>query len=682
MCNLEVRVLRFAEELILLLLDKETGVSVPVPARSMRCALAGAVLMDLALEDRIDTDLERLFLMDATPVGDVLLDQSLAMIAKSDQSRDAAYWIERLAEPTLAEEVRKTAYDRLVRRGILEQGDDGLFNFARRILRSRRYPDVDGEAGREVELRIMGVLFSEDVPDPRDVMLICLVDACGIFDRLLSRRERAETRERIDLIRQLDLIGRSVFAAIREAGVSDAHAPKAESSPHSKAARARALAAQPRADGGGLPILGNALRMRGDITAYLARQYGELGPVFRVRAFSHAYTVLAGPEANLFFQRHGRVHLRTFDAYGGLARSLDVHRTVLSMDGHEHFRLRKTLRDSYSRAFLHARIDEAVELAFRVIDDVPEDEPVPALPFVRRVISDQLGALLTGVSPVGYMDDLAFYLDRIVAARILNRLPGFMIRTPRMRRATARVQELYERVMDVHAPERREGKEPDLVDDALAIHRADPQFLPEDELKAACLGPFLAGLHTSASVGACVLYALLKNPDVMTLVRAEASGLFADGGPTARKLRAMDATHRAVMETLRMYHIAPVAARTVVNGFEFAGYEVPTGTRVLFAMAVPHVCAEHFSEPERFDIDRYSPERAEHRKPGVYAPFGLGTHRCLGSGFAESQLVLTIAAILHRAEIVMHPPEYQLGMDYSVLAAPDSRFRIKVALRH
>ncbi len=48
--------LRFAEELMLLILDDENGRFARVPDRLMRYALAGGVLMDLALENRIDTD--------------------------------------------------------------------------------------------------------------------------------------------------------------------------------------------------------------------------------------------------------------------------------------------------------------------------------------------------------------------------------------------------------------------------------------------------------------------------------------------------------------------------------------------------------------------------------------------------------------------------------------------------
>ena len=70
--------LRFVEEIILLLLEDEGGRFVRIPSWSMNYALAGAVLMDLAMEDRIDTDLESLVLIDSTPVGDSLLDPTLA----------------------------------------------------------------------------------------------------------------------------------------------------------------------------------------------------------------------------------------------------------------------------------------------------------------------------------------------------------------------------------------------------------------------------------------------------------------------------------------------------------------------------------------------------------------------------------------------------------------------------
>ena len=184
--------LRFAEEIMLLLLDDEGGTFVGVPESSLQCALAGAVLMDLALENRIDTDPKQLVLLDSTPVGDNLLDPTLARIARGSETRDARYWVERIAED--AGYIREAVLQRLIERGILQRRDDRFLW----VFRSRRYPVVDGKAEREVKLRIMEVLFSDVIPAPRDIVIICLADACGIFRILLSRQELSNASARIE----------------------------------------------------------------------------------------------------------------------------------------------------------------------------------------------------------------------------------------------------------------------------------------------------------------------------------------------------------------------------------------------------------------------------------------------------------------------------------------------------
>ena len=200
--------LRFAEEIMLLLLDDEGGEFLHVSDWSLRCALAGAVLMDLALENRIDTDLKQLVLVDATPVGDDLLDPTLAQVAEATETHDAAHWVHQTARH--ADQIRERALERLIGHGILQQQEESFLW----VFKSRRYPAVDGKADREVKLRIMGVLFSDEIPDPRDIVIVCLAEACGIFQALLSRRELAHASARIEQVRKLDLIGQAISQAV------------------------------------------------------------------------------------------------------------------------------------------------------------------------------------------------------------------------------------------------------------------------------------------------------------------------------------------------------------------------------------------------------------------------------------------------------------------------------------
>ena len=205
--------LRFPEEIILLLLDDEDGSFAHVPRLALNYALAGGVLMDLALENRIDTDLEKLTLIDATPIGDSLLDPTLADIQEVGE-HDLSFWVERTAHN--GDAIREEALSRLVGAGILEERDERFLW----VFHSRRYPALQGDAERELKLRIMGVLFSDEIPDPRDVMIICLAEACGIFAKLLSRGELDRASQRIDQVRQLDLIGQAMSQAITDIELS------------------------------------------------------------------------------------------------------------------------------------------------------------------------------------------------------------------------------------------------------------------------------------------------------------------------------------------------------------------------------------------------------------------------------------------------------------------------------
>ena len=202
--------LRFAEEIMLLLLDDDGGGFARVSDRAVGYALAGGVLMDLALADRIDTDLHRLMAVDAKSTGDDLLDPTLAEIAASETNRNARFWVEHVAKQ--APRIRDAALARLVERGILERRS-ATFLW---VFRSRRYPVLDGTAEREVKLRILDVLLGDDLPAPRDIVIICLADACGIFHELLDASQLERARPRFEQVRKMDLIGQAVSQAVAD----------------------------------------------------------------------------------------------------------------------------------------------------------------------------------------------------------------------------------------------------------------------------------------------------------------------------------------------------------------------------------------------------------------------------------------------------------------------------------
>ncbi|MDE2979488.1 MAG: GPP34 family phosphoprotein, partial [Acidobacteriota bacterium] len=205
--------MRFAEQLLLLLHSQDTGYFVPIPEWRMSCALAGAVLMDLALEDRIDSDLKTLTVVDTTPTGDSLLDPSLEDLASEDKVQSPQYWVERLARR--GDQISDEAIERLVRKGIFESDDGGFWTLSKKVTRTGRYPLVDGWAGEEIKGRIFRTLLDKELPDPRDIVIIGLVHYCDGFRAMMEPEEYQAAEELIELYSNMDLIGRAIGPAVR-----------------------------------------------------------------------------------------------------------------------------------------------------------------------------------------------------------------------------------------------------------------------------------------------------------------------------------------------------------------------------------------------------------------------------------------------------------------------------------
>ena len=208
--------LTFCEEIMVLLLHDENGTFLPVSEHTLNRALTGAVLMDLAFANRIDTDPERLVVIDSTPTGDSLLDRTLARIAGEESAANSRTWIETLsaeeASAGKAETIRAAALDKLVERGVLERREEKFLW----VFRSRRYPTIDGKVEQEAKRRMADVLFSDEIPDPRDVALICLVDSCNILKTIFSKREIDRVGPRVEQLRKMDPIGREMAGAIAD----------------------------------------------------------------------------------------------------------------------------------------------------------------------------------------------------------------------------------------------------------------------------------------------------------------------------------------------------------------------------------------------------------------------------------------------------------------------------------
>lgn len=663
--GLTAQQLSLPDEIILTLLNEQTGYFHQVPGWELNCAVIGAVLAELSLLKRIDTDMDWLILVDSAETGDHILDPFLRQIVDEPVQRNAQFWIERFAPQ--AEDVIDSTLERLVERNILEKHDGGFWTLVPIKWRADSGDSSQEDTANEIiKTRIVKYIFSDLIPDPRDIIIISLANTCDVFRFMFELDDEAE--ERIAFICKMDLIGHSIAAAVEQNITSPLfrHTAFTKRIP---VVPLRKLAFNRHVPNGNIPAL----------FASIAQEYG---PVFQLRPpFQQPMTFLVGTEVNRWVHRNGRMYLRSKDYFTDIEKVYGAAGLIPSLDGADHFRLRKAMQPGYSRKRLGGQLDALYDRIRGFMADWEVGSVRNAVSMSRLMINSQVSPIIIGIESQDVVEDLIKFKERALITHVAKLLPKFMLFTPGMRRPARAINVVSQRVQGTHTPAQRAGCPRNLADDLLSLHASDPQFLPESNMGFSLSAPMLASMYLGDAL-AFALYAMASQPELYRRIRAEADALFDGGDPGEEDFTksATDVSNRFIMECMRMYPIVPMSIRNVMNPCVVENCELPVGERVFIATTSPHYMSDVFPDPFSFDIDRYQSPRNEHRSPG-YAPYGLGTHMCLGFRWMELQLLVNILMVAHYFTLEVSPANFKLRFNPFPSLSPSKKLKFRIAER-
>ncbi|GII04800.1 GOLPH3/VPS74 family protein [Planobispora takensis] len=187
------------EEVLLLAYSEDEGKQL-VGSLQLDAALGGALLAELAINDRIDLSGKKVTVKDTTPLGDPELDATLARIAE-DKERKPDRWVYKL----YSNKLRKRLLTGLAERGVLGEEHRKILG----IFPSSRYPERDPRIEQAVRERVQNVLNGAE-PDERVAVLIAILHAAKI-----DRKAFPEAgKERIKEIAEGDWVGDAVAKTI------------------------------------------------------------------------------------------------------------------------------------------------------------------------------------------------------------------------------------------------------------------------------------------------------------------------------------------------------------------------------------------------------------------------------------------------------------------------------------
>jgi cytochrome P450 len=147
---------------------------------------------------------------------------------------------------------------------------------------------------------------------------------------------------------------------------------------------------------------------------------------------------------------------------------------------------------------------------------------------------------------------------------------------------------------------------------------------------------YLAGHETTANAIAWTLYLLSEQPGLQTEVAAEA---LAAGGDEDR----LPLLRRVIEESMRLYPPVPRFDRQAVAADRLGDHDVAPGDIISIWPWLIHRHRDLWQDPDRFDADRFLPERRAAQHRFQYLPFGGGPRVCVGMRFAMAEALAILS---------------------------------------
>ena len=243
----------------------------------------------------------------------------------------------------------------------------------------------------------------------------------------------------------------------------------------------------------------------------------------------------------------------------------------------------------------------------------------------------------------GKVRDVAQKIHDVVSSPFL--LPG--VRSKELRDA---VRVLDERIQSMIDDRRKSGlTRDDLLTRLLTARDPEGQaeHMSDRQVRDEAVTLFVAGHETTATALAWSFYLLARNPECLARARAEADA-FGDGPITAWDPSKLAYCTRVFREAMRLYSPIMMFPRRTLEEVEIGGVRLPPKSLVFVSAYAQHYRPGSFPDPERFDPDRWLPEREAERHRASYLPFSEGPRVCIGIHFAMLEGPIVLATLLRR----------------------------------
>ncbi len=413
----------------------------------------------------------------------------------------------------------------------------------------------------------------------------------------------------------------------------------------------------------GLPYLGPALKWLRWGPASQLDTYRRLGPVSYSRPLGQPTITVAGPEATaIVMSNKERAFGQGWDYYGGPF----FHRGLLMLQFDEHMFHRRLMQQAFTRSRLEAYFANLAGLVRGVVAQWPVDRPLPLYPTVKDLTLEVAGEIFMDTEVGAERDRLNdAFVDCLHAGLSIVRHPVPFGKWRKGLRGRQVLEEYFYRMI----PAKRKSVEADFFSALCHAQTETGEQFDDADIVNHMIFLIMAAHDTTTIATTAAAYFLGKHPEWQDRARAESLARDADS-VDLHGLEQLHTLDLVIKESLRLVPPVPGFVRRTVRDTELLGYHLPADTLVLVAQWGNHLLPELWSEPERFDPERFAEHRREDKSHRcAWLPFGAGAHKCIGMHFGVHEAKTVLDAMLRNFEWRL-PDDYEIPWGYSSLPFP------------
>jgi len=175
--------------------------------------------------------------------------------------------------------------------------------------------------------------------------------------------------------------------------------------------------------------------------------------------------------------------------------------------------------------------------------------------------------------------------------------------------------------------------------------------LPKENLVGATTVAAGAGFTTTSSLLSWALYAFVTYEGIQARLLQELvdNDITDSTNITADQIDELPVLDKFVKELQRLHNPSYQPARTAQKDMILpGGYRLAKGAVVIPAIRHAHINPAIWSNPDKFDIDRWDTDEVKNRPKGAYFPFAMGPRMCIGFNFALLEVKIFICKLIYR----------------------------------